>query len=151
MGIMKNLGKSGMFGLAGLAATNKDIVNNLARKGGFGALGLMAAKKKKKAAEAAGGMRGRPAVEDIMTAEQVPAGRAAPIMAGDVDAMMDFKSPNNMSGMKKGGKISAAKAVHKHERAKHKGQALTKMAKGGSASKRGDGCATKGKTKGRFV
>jgi hypothetical protein len=42
--------------------------------------------------------------------------------------------------------------VHKHERAKHKGQPLTKMAKGGStASKRADGCATKGKTKGRFV
>jgi hypothetical protein len=36
---------------------------------------------------------------------------------------------------------------------KHKGQPLTKMAKGGSvsASRRGDGCATKGKTKGRFV
>jgi hypothetical protein len=51
----------------------------------------------------------------------------------------------------KGGKISAAEAVHKHERAKHKGQPLTKMAKGGSASKRADGCATKGKTKGKFV
>ena len=72
------------------------------------------------------GTRGRPMVEDVMMAEQVPA-------------------------MKKGGKISAAQAVHKHERAKHKGQPLTKMAKGGSASKRGDGCATKGKTKGRFV
>lgn len=73
------------------------------------------------------GTRGRPMVEDVMMAEQVPA-------------------------MKKGGKISAAQAVHKHERAKHKGQPLTKMAKGGStASKRADGCATKGKTKGRFV
>jgi hypothetical protein len=55
------------------------------------------------------------------------------------------------TGMKRGGKVSAAQAVHKHERAKHKGQPLTKMAKGGSASKRADGCATKGKTKGRFV
>jgi hypothetical protein len=73
------------------------------------------------------GTRGRPMVEDVMMAEQVPA-------------------------MKKGGKISAAQAVHKHERAKHKGQPLTKMAKGGStASKRADGCAVKGKTKGRFV
>jgi hypothetical protein len=76
------------------------------------------------------GMRGRPMVEDIMMAEEAPAG--APMM-------------------KKGGKVSAAQAVHKHERAKHKGQPLTKMAKGGSASKRADGCATKGKTKGRFV
>ena len=57
----------------------------------------------------------------------------------------------NTKEFKKGGKISAAEAVHKHERAKHKGQPLTKLAKGGSASKRGDGCATKGKTKGRFV
>jgi len=41
-------------------------------------------------------------------------------------------------GMKKGGKVKA--------------QPVKKMAKGGStASKRGDGCATKGKTKGRFV
>ena len=76
------------------------------------------------------GMRGRPMVEDIMMAEEAPAG--APMM-------------------KKGGKVSAAQAVHKHERAKHKGQPLTKLAKGGSASKRADGCATKGKTKGRFV
>jgi hypothetical protein len=77
--------------------------------------------------QAGRGMRGRPMVEDIMVAQEGPA-------------------------MKKGGKVSAAQAVHKHERAKHKGQPLTKMAKGGStASKRADGCATKGKTKGRFV
>ena len=150
MGIMKKLGKSGMFGLAGLAATNKGAVNKIARNGGLGLIGMALAKKK--AAQGAGGMRGRPAVEDIMMAEQVPAGRAAPIMAGDVDAMMGRSAQNDMSGMKKGGKISAVKAVHKHERAKHKGQPLTKMAKGGStASKRADGCATKGKTKGRFV
>ena len=41
------------------------------------------------------------------------------------------------TGMKKGGKAKA--------------KPVKKMAKGGSASKRGDGCATKGKTKGRFV
>ena len=129
--MIKKLAKSGMFGLAGLAATNPDITNKIARKGGFGVLGMaLAKKKKKKAAEAEQapvGMRGRPMVEDIMMAEEAPA-------------------------MKKGGKVSAAQAVHKHERAKHKGQPLTKMAKGGStASKRADGCATKGKTKGRFV
>jgi hypothetical protein len=129
MSILKKLGKSGMFGLAGLAATNKGAVGKIARSGGLGLAG-MALAKKKRAAEAAGGMRGRPMVEDIMVAEEAPAG--APMM-------------------KKGGKVSAAEAVHKHERAKHKGQPLTKMAKGGSASKRADGCATKGKTKGRFV
>jgi len=45
----------------------------------------------------------------------------------------------------------AVAAVHKHERAMHKGKPLTKLAKGGSASSRADGCAVKGKTKGRFV
>lgn len=175
--MLKKLAKSGMFGLAGLAASNPDITNKIARKGGFGLMGMMAAKKKKKAAEAAGGMRGRPMMDEVMTAEQVPASKAAPIMAGDVDAMMGRSAQNDMSGMKKGGnvkktakggklsdltgdgkvtradvlkgrgvpgfkkgsKVSAASAVHKHERAKHKGQPLTKMAKGGTASKRGDG------------
>ena len=68
-------------------------------------------KAARKAARSAADMRGRPMVEDIMVAEEAPAG-----------AMM-----------RKGGKVK-------------------KMAKGGStASKRADGCATKGKTKGRFV
>jgi hypothetical protein len=35
--------------------------------------------------------------------------------------------------------------------AMRKGGKVKKMAKGGSASRRGDGCATQGKTKGRFV
>ena len=48
----------------------------------------------------------------------------------------------------KGGAI--ASAVHKHERARHKGQPLTKLASGGNASKRADGCATKGKTRGKI-
>ena len=61
---------------------------------------------------AASGMRARPMIEEVMMAEEAPAG--APMM-------------------RKGGKVK-------------------KMAKGGStASKRGDGIATKGKTKGRFV
>jgi hypothetical protein len=145
MGIMKKLGKSGMFGLAGLAATNPDITNKIARNGGLGVMGMLMAKKKK-AAEAGRG---------------APADRGAPMMSGDVDAMMGRSAQNDVSGMKKGGeakkgdikqdKAMIALAVHKHERAKHKGQPLTKMAKGGSASRRADGCASKGKTKGRFV
>jgi hypothetical protein len=60
---------------------------------------------------AASGMRARPMVEEVMMAEEAPAGTM----------------------MRKGGKVK-------------------KMAKGGStASKRGDGIATQGKTKGRFV
>lgn len=63
----------------------------------------------------------------------------------------DVLKGRGVPGFKKGSNISAAEAVHKHERAKHKGQPLTKMAKGGTASKRGDGCCSKGKTKGRFM
>jgi hypothetical protein len=47
-------------------------------------------------------------------------------------AAMMSGSPGMAPGMKRGG-------------------AVKKMAKGGSASSRADGCATKGKTKGRFV
>lgn len=43
------------------------------------------------------------------------------------------------------------KAVNKHEGRLHKGAAMTKLAKGGSASARADGVATKGKTKGMQV
>lgn len=43
------------------------------------------------------------------------------------------------------------KAVNKHEGRMHKGQPMTKLASGGSASSRADGCATKGKTKGMMV
>ena len=43
------------------------------------------------------------------------------------------------------------KAVNKHEGRLHKGATMTKLASGGSASSRADGCATKGKTKGTFI
>jgi hypothetical protein len=44
----------------------------------------------------------------------------------------DAEKGTEETGMRRGGKVK-------------------KMAKGGSASKRADGCATKGKTKGKFV
>jgi hypothetical protein len=65
-----------------------------------------------------------------------------------------------MSIMKGGGmahedvkmdKSMMQKAVNKHEGRLHKGQPMTKLASGGSASSRADGCATKGKTKGTMV
>ena len=43
------------------------------------------------------------------------------------------------------------KAVNKHEGRLHKGETMTKLAKGGTASSRADGCATKGKTKGTMI
>ena len=48
-------------------------------------------------------------------------------------------------------KAMMQKAVNKHESRLHKGQPMTKLAKGGTASSRADGCATKGKTKGTMV
>jgi len=62
--------------------------------------------------------------------------------------------------MAKGGKVHddakmdkgmMQKAVNKHEGRLHKGAEMTKLAKGGSASARADGVATKGKTKGAMV
>ena len=125
--MMKKLAKSGMFGLAGLAATNKGAVNKIARSGGLGLAGMLLAKKKRKAAEAAADMPRRPMMEDIMVGQEAPTGmRGRPVMN---EVMVAEETP----GMRKGGKVK-------------------KMAKGGStASKRADGCATQGKTKGRFV
>ena len=48
-------------------------------------------------------------------------------------------------------KAMVASAVHKHESAMHKGKPKTKLAKGGSVSKRADGCCSKGKTKGTMI
>ena len=50
-------------------------------------------------------------------------------------------------------KAMAKKAVGMHESQLHGGKKsnMTKLAKGGSASSRADGCATKGKTKGTMI
>jgi hypothetical protein len=77
-------------------------------------------------------------------------------MASDKKQMMGMKK----GGMAKGGKAHEdvkmdksmmQKAVNKHEGRLHKGSPMTKLASGGSASKRADGVATKGKTKGTMV
>lgn len=89
---------------------------------------------------AAAGMRARPMVEDIMVAEEAPAG-----------AMM--RKGGKVKKMAKGGKLTDLTGDGKVTRADVlKGRGVPGFSKGGStASKRGDGCATKGKTKGRFV
>jgi hypothetical protein len=64
--------------------------------------------------------------------------KMSPLMhaIGETDTKAEKKrkaaASEDSEGMRKGGKVK-------------------KMAKGGSASKRADGCATQGKTKGRFV
>jgi len=124
----------GLFG-KGLAK----LGNAMGPMGGL--MPMLAASQRKKllAREAAkeGGMRRRPMVEEVMVAEEAPAMRK-----GGKVKKSDIKQDKAM----------VASAVHKHERNMHKGKKPTKFAKGGStASKRADGCATKGKTKGRFV
>ena len=73
----------------------------------------------------------------------------------------DFASADKGRKFSKGGdmkhedvkmdKAMMQKAVNKHEGRLHKGQPMTKLAKGGSASARADGVASKGKTKGTMV
>jgi hypothetical protein len=48
-------------------------------------------------------------------------------------------------------KAMIAAAIHKHEKHDHPGKPLTKLKSGGSVSKRADGCAQRGKTKGKMV
>jgi hypothetical protein len=66
---------------------------------------------------------------------------AMPKMASGGKAHEDVKMDKSMM----------QKAVNKHEGRLHKGAPMTKLASGGSASKRADGVATKGKTKGTMV
>ena len=96
-------------GLVGAAKAGGVGMGDIARNGGLGVMGMLMAKKRKEAEDAAMG---------------------APIMGGRYGVT---DRGENTKEFKKGGKVK-------------------KMAKGGStASKRADGCATQGKTKGRFV
>jgi hypothetical protein len=64
-----------------------------------------------------------------------------------------FKEGGAMKDDIKQDKAMAKKAVGMHEAQLHGGKKsnLTKLAKGGSASSRADGCAKKGKTKGTMI
>jgi hypothetical protein len=56
-----------------------------------------------------------------------------------------------MGALKKGGMPMVMKAGKKMPAFAAKSGGMTKMAKGGMASSRADGCATKGKTKGTMI
>jgi hypothetical protein len=71
------------------------------------------------------------------------------VMKGGGMAKSDMKE--DMAMDLKQDKSMMQKAVNKHESRLHKGQPMTKLASGGSASSRADGCATKGKTKGTMI
>jgi hypothetical protein len=76
------------------------------------------------------------------------------IMAKD-DAKNRFGEMENIQGLpteqRERMRVEDSAAGRKRLIAKYAKEAPKKMAKGGTASKRADGCATKGKTKGRFV
>jgi hypothetical protein len=71
----------------------------------------------------------------------------------DHGSMNLFKKGGAMKDDMMQDKAMAKKAVGMHESQLHGGKKsnLTKLAKGGSASSRADGCATKGKTKGTMI
>lgn len=74
-------------------------------------------------------------------------GRGAVSIGRVGNSVRDFSSP----GRSFGSGVGATLSLPMKTKSKAKGGTV-KMAKGGStASKRADGCATKGKTKGRFV
>lgn len=71
----------------------------------------------------------------------------------DHGSMNLFKEGGVMKNDMMQDKAMAKKAVGMHESQLHGGKKsnLTKLAKGGSASSRADGCAVKGKTKGTMI
>ena len=71
----------------------------------------------------------------------------------DHGKMTLFKEGGAMKNDMMQDKAMAKKAVGMHESQLHGGKKsnLTKLAKGGSASSRADGCAVKGKTKGTMI
>ena len=81
--------------------------------------------------------------------------RPAPMPARAASAPMPRRAPlvmpEDMDDQPPMAQIEEAKRRRDMEAAYERARGAKKFAKGGSASSRADGCATKGKTKGRFV
>ncbi len=90
---------------------------------------------------------------DRMPRMNVPEGPPPAGMAPvDPSKAMMMKKGGAVKKMAKGGKLTDLTGDGKVTRADVlKGRGVPGFSKGGTASKRADGCATKGKTKGRFV
>ena len=65
------------------------------------------------------------------------------------DKQLHGGKKTNLAGLKSGGRI-AAKGMHPVQKQSKRGATVVKMASGGY-TKSADGCATKGKTKGRII
>ena len=74
----------------------------------------------------------------------------SPVMAKGRKAPMKMKTPG-MGTMMGAPKYKGVPSMGKIESGDTPFTASQNMAKGGSVSKRADGCCTKGKTKGKFV
>jgi len=92
------------------------------------------------------------------TGDAVKSGNRMSAMEAAEARFMDKNMAMGGAAYAKGGskdmaqdKATASRAVHKHERAMHKGAPMTKLAKGGSSASRADGCAQRGKTRGRVI
>jgi len=68
-------------------------------------------------------------------------------MAGIIPTMLS----NQRRKKKDGTEMTAVEAAVAEKPAMRKGGSVKKMASGGSASKRADGCAVRGKTRGKMV
>ena len=90
-------------------------------------------------------------IDDVITPETRAKMQEAKAEAADAKAAADNEAAyNKASNLKKGGMTSKFMSFSKT--GKPAGMKnVTKMASGGSASSRADGCCTKGKTKGKFV
>lgn len=126
-------------GAIGAARAGGVGIGDIARAGGLGVMGALMAKKRR---------------DEEAPMQEARAGRGSDIR------MMSKKKGGKVKKMAEGGSADMAqdkalikKAFRQHDAQEHKGGKGTKLklAKGGSASKRADGCATQGKTKGRFV
>jgi hypothetical protein len=199
MSILRKLGKSGMFGLAGLAATNKDAVNKIAGSGGLGVMGMLLAKKKRAQERAAGAMPGRPMAEEPMVSvdpagpmmrkggavkKMVKGGKLTDLTGDGKVTRADVLKGRGVKGFSNGGMPSIEESIKSGNRvsrqvgeetkrmmppkkrtmpspgesvksgnriARQEGAEMRKMrmAKGGVT--RADGCAVRGKTKGKMV
>jgi hypothetical protein len=78
-----------------------------------------------------------------------PSGGGGPSVSfgGIGNSVRDYSNP----GRSFGSGVGATITVPMKRDSKKKGGTVKKMAAGGSASKRADGCCSKGKTKGKFI
>jgi hypothetical protein len=105
---------------------------------------MIAEMKMQKAAEAAYNRADKTEPAPMVRPPVQPRPAPMPAQAMPQDQM------GNATGMKKGGKVAGAKYMSFTESGKPAGMKPVKMSAGGAASKRADGIAERGKTRGKM-